>query len=100
MPQFGALILPGENSNESTIDGAENEIMNLYPNPNEGHFIIDMGTAEDVRLSIHNAVGQEVYFYSNASGRLEVDLSNRPSEIYIVKIDLGNEFITKKMIKK
>ncbi len=100
MPQFGALLLPGENSNESTIDGAENEIIKLYPNPNEGHFIIDMGTAEDVRLSIHNAMGQEVYFHSKASGRLEVDLSNRPSGIYIVKIDLGNEFITKKLIKK
>ncbi|MFT6923911.1 MAG: beta-glucanase (GH16 family) [Crocinitomicaceae bacterium] len=100
MPDFTTLKMANGNIEDPEDEKLRNNVVNLYPNPNDGLFVIELGENENVGLSIYDAMGHEVYVNSNGSGKIGVDLSKQPRGIYIVKIKLGDEIITKKLIKK
>jgi len=79
------------------------EIVNLYPNPNDGHFTIDIisGLSENNnRVTIFNLAGQIIYNESLEEHTQEIDISESTSGTYVIMITNGQNIIaTKKIIK-
>ena len=76
----------------------------IYPNPVTSATAISLNTAEleDVSVSICNVVGQEVFSIHalvQGESKIPIDLTNQKNGLYIVKVHIGDNVITKKIIK-
>ena len=77
------------------------EKIEVYPNPNNGIFTIDLPNAGAVKYSVEiiNLTGQIVY-----SGKLlqgnehQINLKGKLKGIYLLKVELGAESFQKKII--
>jgi hypothetical protein len=77
---------------------ATNAIMvNLYPNPNNGAFNIEV--EQEVIVTVMNNLGQVVYTGSLQKGINQLSLDNQAAGLYFVTLQLGNESKTIKMIR-
>ncbi len=77
-----------------------NNLLTLYPNPNEGHFSIysNLPFASNITFQIFNSLGQTNTTETHAQP-IHFDLSNQPKGIYFISISSGDMFIeTKKFI--
>ncbi len=79
----------------------------MYPNPSldkQITIVYDSNNATNNQIAIYNIQGQEVYQkqLTNNSGfyNQTLDLNNLSSGIYVVKVNSGNNSITKKLILK
>ena len=76
----------------------------IYPNPTSGIFTVALGLNRnnEMNLQVYNAIGQlvETHYNSGAQNYLyEIDLSDNPAGIYFVKVVVGDEVLTRKVIK-
>jgi len=79
------------------------EIVNIYPNPNDGHFTIDVisGLSENNnRVTIFNLAGQIIYNESLEEHTKEIDISESTSGTYVIMITNGQNIIAAKKIIK
>ena len=95
---------PKEISKPVKYDG-NSEIINLYPNPNDGHFSIDFIDPlqnEKSEIIITDMAGKQVYQGPVLKEEVskQFDLSNSKSGIYVMLIKDKEIIITKKFIKK
>jgi len=78
-----------------------NPVINLeiYPNP-----VVDMvyvtGLEGKHTIKIMNALGQVVVSVKGTSSKQELDMSSKPSGMYLIRIELQEKTITRKLIKK
>ncbi|MFO7862770.1 MAG: carboxypeptidase regulatory-like domain-containing protein [Salinivirgaceae bacterium] len=79
------------------VNAIEEQYMNIYPNPSNGQFEINVDGAYN--LSIYNAVGHAVY-QDNISDRCQIDLSTLKPGIYFVKASGEGRIITKSIVIK
>ncbi len=75
----------------------------LYPNPNEGHFSIELNSpVQNTRseIMITDMTGKEIYRGSMEQGltKKNIDLAKRKSGIYVLFIKCGESLLTKKII--
>lgn len=73
-----------------------------YPNPSKGIFEIAVPVLEEqLKIEIYNTYGQLIMSnqYQSKLGKVQVDLSNKPDGLYLVKVYLNNP-ITVKLIKE
>jgi ELWxxDGT repeat protein len=73
---------------------------NLYPNPNDGTFTIQLGnqTFEKGTMSVYDMMGREVYFQSQIpNSKFQITL-NQPKGIYMVKLLLNDMVMTKRVM--
>ena len=69
-----------------------------YPNPSKGEFDIRMPNAfKNVQLQIFNMYGQSIsnQIYSVDGGKLHIDISDKPSGVYFVKLGLNSKLLIK-----
>lgn len=76
----------------------------IFPNPTGAEFTVSLSLNDvvDVELEIHNALGQMLKRVKNVGAsnyNLNIDLSNEAAGMYFVKVNLGNETITRKVVK-
>jgi len=87
--------------NQPTFNVLDADGIKLYPNPSNGRFTIEVESAEDARLRITDLTGKSIYteVLGGAEGtiRKEIDISQYPSGIYNLSIDLGDRVITKRV---
>jgi hypothetical protein len=78
--------------------------LNIYPNPSDGQFKIDINSEQkgNLRVTIYNPLGQEMKaIYDpefNGNALIDVDLTYSTSTYYLVKVELPNETITRKVV--
>ncbi len=77
---------------------------NVFPNPNNGNFIIDldMNGYDDVSIFITDLLGRNVWQknYRNIQGLTQsVNLSTETAGIYLVKISSTSQSVVKKIVK-
>jgi hypothetical protein len=78
--------------------GGHTTSINVYPNPNNGLFIIDLNTTSQV--SITDALGQVVFNETLSIGKQNLDIQNHASGIYFVKVIQQDKQDIIKLIKK
>jgi hypothetical protein len=84
--------------------GAEN--LHVFPNPSEGIFTVNFTSPKvsDYTIEILNPIGQVVYSeqVKQASGmiRKEIDLSNQPAGLFLVKISGENGAVIQKILTR
>jgi hypothetical protein len=74
----------------------------IYPNPSNGHFNVTLdgvlGQADEVKVT--SLLGAEVWRHVPANdGEIEIDLSNMPAGIYILRARKGATEVTSKLVK-
>jgi hypothetical protein len=70
-----------------------NSEIKIFPNPTKGKFTI---LAEDIeRVEVINLQGKLIIRCKES----EIDLSNKPSGIYFVKVTTGEQTVIRKLIK-
>ncbi len=80
------------------------ELFHVYPNPNEGHFTIEIQSSkkEDIILKIVNILGQTVeeHILNDLYGKrvLKSDLSKLDKGIYIINLYQGDNVISRKVM--
>lgn len=77
-----------------------NGSVELYPNPSNGQFSIDLGTVHStLNVSIYNIVGKMIFQKEYATtNKPSIDLSNQPNGSYFVIIKTSDRTITKKIV--
>lgn len=95
------LIAQGNSCNALGIDNNASENENkIYPNPTSGILKIDIkNTTGKSEIEIFNSLGQSV-FKNTASNETEINISTFASGIYFVKIQNGQNILTKKIVKE
>jgi len=89
-----SLIVSGVEEN-----GFGNEI-SIYPNPTNGNVNIDLGSLKGVHISIHNAIGQEVYsIVTGTQSQLEISLTDYSEGVFFIKVQNGNSHKVFKLVK-
>jgi hypothetical protein len=81
----------------ATLNGT-NVSINVYPNPNNGLFVIDLNTNSQV--SITNALGQIVFNETLSFGKQNLNIQNEADGIYFVKVTQQDKQHIIKLIKK
>lgn len=98
--RFDIVIDDSEIVSTSTI-GDDNSIR-LFPNPNNGkvHLQFKEAVQNDIEINITNVEGKNLQtnHYQLNSNSLQLDASLLPQGFYILKIKIGNQLISKKMI--
>ena len=70
----------------------------VYPNPGKGKFVVSSSENID-GIEIFNSVGEMVLDDSKIGNQLKsFDLSHYSKGIYVIRINTGNNFFTKKLI--
>ena len=88
---------------EPTTDQVQ---VNIYPNPVENIGIVDfsLNSKQQVSYSIYNTYGQMVYSgrnqnYASGNNTLYFDASKFESGVYIIKLTIGDQTISKVFVK-
>lgn len=103
-PDFGAFTYFDfviDPSFVGTNDIAEDYNVKIYPNPVENYTNIAISGYEAERVVVYNMSGKIVMEYNVNSNSYQLNTTNLPSGVYMLKIFItGNNTVTKKMIKK
>ncbi len=70
----------------------------IYPNPSRGIFHIN-GVDQISSVTLFNTMGEEIISTRNVDAGI-IDLSSQPDGIYIVRIERGDGFFMKKLVKE
>lgn len=84
----------------TAVEDVENETeVNIFPNPGDGHFTVQ---GENIReILVFDIHGGKVFSSAVNTGVWHIDISDKASGMYFVKIVMhNNSFITRKLIKE
>jgi hypothetical protein len=74
---------------------------NLYPNPNDGRFVLVNANRIDAVMTIYNAMGQEVLIENlTGSDVIPLDVSNQDAGIYFLKVESDSGQWTQRVVIK
>ena len=82
------------------VSHAENFSVNIFPNPTNGAFKIEIQNtkSEKSEIKVYNMLGEAVYQKSGVENQqLEIDLSGHPAGFYFVQIQIGESSIIRKV---
>jgi len=79
----------------SGINYNQANLVTIYPNP--AKYYVNIKSEQPIKLvELYNQTGKLVLLKSNFDGK--IDVSILPSGVYIIKVHIENEIITKKII--
>ena len=82
----------------TAISDVKQTIFNLYPNPTNGIFVIELDAISKYDVRVYNVLGQTVYTTSTNAMSTTVDLSSFDKGIYTVELKDENTIYTEKVI--
>ncbi len=69
-----------------------NNVARVYPNPNNGKFVIELNTVANVEMNLYDMTGRVVYSTKqNSTNIINMDVNNLNSGIYIAEIKADNK---------
>lgn len=96
------VLINGHFDFSATV-GMDNQQKNnglfIFPNPSNGQFeVVSKGNSNGVIVEVFNALGELVYQTDMQTAKLNIDLEDRPSGIYIVRLKDDEHIVTLKVI--
>ena len=93
----------GLTSSTNDLVYTDKALLNVYPNPSDGHVYInvDLSVRKDGKIEIFDVMGKKVYNYefkSLTAESVNADLSFLKKGVYFVTLRTGDEFVSKRMI--
>ncbi|PQJ82175.1 endonuclease [Polaribacter glomeratus] len=97
---FSENTFDGIGSHTSTLSTKNNafEAFKMFPNPTNGDQIY-FSVTEDATIQIYTVLGKLVQTSKVTKSKNSVDISKFATGMYLLKINSGKQFITKKLIK-
>ena len=96
----GDLGTPGA-QNDQALSLAKNEVegFSIYPNPvSFGSFVVNSNNTNLKEIYIYNVLGSQVFRQSFNSNKLEVNISNLDSGLYLVRVVEGINMSVNKLV--
>ncbi|MEQ8878378.1 MAG: T9SS type A sorting domain-containing protein, partial [Cyclobacteriaceae bacterium] len=75
------------------------DAIKIYPNPSNGIFNVSGVDSDEIIFSVYNILGQQVPFSINEDQGIQLDVSNEPAGVYIIKVKDGNFTKTMQVIR-
>ena len=74
----------------------------IYPNPTNGMVTLQLNSAKNkvVTIEIINVVGEVIYSLTKNLSKIDIDLSNQPNGIYLLKVLTNEQQTVGKIIKQ
>ena len=85
-------------SSATAVSDFKQTIFNVYPNPTNGVFVIELEKTAKYDVRLYNVLGQTVYTTSTNAMSTTVDLSSFDKGIYTVELKDANTIYTEKVI--
>ena len=82
----------------SGVVDSKQSIFNVYPNPSNGVFVIELEKTAKYDVRVYNVLGQTVYTTSTNAMNTTIDLSSFDKGIYTVELKDENTIYTEKVI--
>ena len=61
--------------------------LNIYPNPNNGRFIIESSVVNSQSLvNVYNMLGEKVEQWTMNNGQMTIDMSDKPTGVYLYRV--------------
>lgn len=89
-----------ENSEILGTDDLTNFGIKIYPNPADTNISINFGNENATRISIYDILGREIYYSTNNSSNVNIDVSNLSTGMYVIKLFSNTFNISKKIVIK
>ena len=83
----------------------KNAEVNVFPNPTGGTFTVSSSVADNSSIGqhgsidIYNTMGEKIYSAQLNSTKTEIDLTNEPNGIYLIRLNTRQGIVSKKIIK-
>lgn len=92
----GGFRLMPENNNPG-FKGDVN--LSISPNPNNGIFNIDVGEiSSETLIEVYDVMGKLVLSTNISNTKQQIDISNQPKGIYLVKVTIGDKVYNEKIV--
>jgi Secretion system C-terminal sorting domain/Pregnancy-associated plasma protein-A len=99
--RIGLLSSSGCNELSNVGEAALENSIDIYPNPGNGNFTIEVThlQSDDLSITIYDLVGSSIQTFKNINNfPFQMNLTELANGIYYVKINSGDKTITKKII--
>lgn len=86
----------------TAIDLIPENLVEIFPNPSEGVFSVRMEefVGQEAQISVFQPNGQVLQSSNTRTGTQEIDLTGSPVGIYLLKVQVGERILTKKISLK
>jgi beta-glucanase (GH16 family) len=74
-------------------------IFNIYPNPNNGQFTLELNNNEEkASVVVYDLMGKIVYSKNSGQNIQKIDISEQAKGIYFVRVSIGEQVFNEKVI--
>ncbi|MDG2194645.1 MAG: endonuclease [Polaribacter sp.] len=88
----------GIHTSTLAVDDFKIGTFKMYPNPNTYNTLF-FNVQQETKISVYNVLGKLVLKKEINQTKNSIDISTLTRGVYLVKIHVGNQFITKKLLK-
>ena len=75
-------------------------LVNIYPNPNNGQFRVDIEDGEaTASIEVFDFMGKKVFDKTSSGNKFIIDITDQARGIYFVKVTIGDEVFNEKIVK-
>ena len=69
----------------------QEQLFHIAPNPNQGHFNLQLAEKSAGNLTVYSALGEKIFFnsYAQKESNLSVNLNHLPQGIYWIEWNTG-----------
>lgn len=84
----------------SGIEDNATSMFSVFPNPTSDYVNVTFTDAENVTVTLINAVGQTVKVFNNVNTNAQLSLEGLAAGAYILNANINGQYVTKQVIKK